>query len=104
MKFRIDGTIDGEPAWIEWDNGKVTGSDWAVQLLKVKSSLVGERRVHPESFYPFDGEWGDPYRVLWLCIATLYGHEEVFDEDPEPQYDLSEIVAASPKIPPGAVS
>ncbi len=51
--FLMTGTIGSIDSWIRWDNGKVTGEENAMQLLKAEKKLAaGEALGQPHGAGP----------------------------------------------------
>lgn len=109
MKFRIDGMVGGNPEWIEWDDGLVTGSGRAMEWLSINDAVLEK---NGEAVFSFEDmtvdnplapqRFRNPFYVFHLCNDGLYGLPPVFDFG-SANADMAEIIAAQPKRPDGAV-
>jgi len=84
VRFEVEGTIDGEPAGLVWEDGEVSGSAATAVLnrVRVDRESIGATQTGP--FFAPSLEWP----VVLYVIGDVFTTYELVGEDlpPFPSY------------------
>jgi len=98
MHTRVEGTLYGEAAWLEWEDGQVSGSELAVaELNDLEPPVYGQIRFRGIEEGPIDLTKLEHFVV---CAQHLLGEDVSIEGDLPPA--KSEEVSVPIRLPPVA--
>lgn len=94
MKFTAKGAIGGKPETVTWDDGKLTGSPFAIEYLRNMAEWQDGEPVGPiMGPYTEHDHLADPLSAS-ILMAEMFGDSVEFEGDLPEREDL----------PPGAIA